>query len=116
MGTADALFLVDEGEDENMPWYWESGDLAAEFPERFEILRVSLDMECRGAVTLAVSRDEEPFEVQWTAQTAGKRTTLVCPLVTEPEHSFRVRLEGTGPMKLYAMQLRFKAATEVEDG
>lgn len=121
----EELFFLDEvgniwGElgrgtaEESLPWLLETGDLAAE-PERRYLTRLSLRLYLApGArARLSVRYDEEEGWHPLAVLHGGPLGTVTVPVAVRRCDHLRLRMEGTGEMRLYDLTKTIQRGSDV---
>lgn len=108
----EELFFLDDGGviwevlgrgEADFPWMLETGDLVTELPDSKYLCRLSLRLFlAKGAqLRLSVRYDEEPVWHPLAVLRGSALGTVTVPAVVRRCDHLRLRLEGTGEMRLY---------------
>ena len=105
------------GEDaEEIPWMLETGDLTEGMPEHKHLVRVVLDiqLEARSRCEVMIRYDEqEEWQTVHAFGSIGRRRIVQVPVVPIRYGRFRLRIEGTGRAKLWAVERIVEGGTEL---
>lgn len=99
-------------------WYAETGDIEASTPECLTLAQIRLRMMAeRGSlVTVSLRYDDEPYwQEAWTGAPKS-RQIITLPLIPRRCGKLRMRIEGTGDCRVYAMILITEEGSELRGG
>lgn len=100
---------------ETMNWYLESGDIVENSLNQKYIakLKLNLWLELDSEVTVLLKFDDEPLWHKKGYIRSTRNKTYTIPIMPRRTGKYRIRLEGTGQMKLLGMSKEVEQGSEV---
>ena len=112
--AGEIISVSGQGEPEGpFPWYLETGPLGGLSPDCKQLSRLSLKVELGGRMALYVRYDRETAWLPLARIQATELKTLTLPVAVRRCDHLRLRLEGTGPMRLHALAKTMEWGSDV---
>lgn len=107
--TVEENILEEEG---TFDWFAETGDLYGTDLNHKFISKLQVSMEVNGTASVSFQQDTGRWEPVYRTVTTEKKVVSV-PLLPKRCNTLRVRFEGTGDFKLYAMAMTIEEGSEL---
>ena len=112
--AGEIISVSGQGEPEGpFPWYLETGPLGGLSPDCKQLSRLSLKVELGGRMALYVRYDRETAWLPLARIQATELKTFTLPVAVRRCDHLRLRLEGTGPMRLHALAKTMEWGSDV---
>lgn len=112
--AGEIISVSGQGEPEGpFQWYLETGPLGGLSPDCKQLSRLSLKVELGGRMALYVRYDRETAWLPLARIQATELKTLTLPVAVRRCDHLRLRLEGTGPMRLHALAKTMEWGSDV---
>ena len=112
--AGEIISVSGQGEQEGpFPWYLETGPLGGLSPDCKQLSRLSLKVELGGRMALYVRYDRETAWLPLARIQATELKTFTLPVAVRRCDHLRLRLEGTGPMRLHALAKTMEWGSDV---
>ena len=106
------LYGISEAIEEDFDWFAETGDLYGTDLNHKFISKLQVSMEVNGTASVSFQQDTGRWEPVYRTVTTEKKVVSV-PLIPKRCNTLRVRFEGTGDFKLYAMAMTIEEGSEL---
>lgn len=114
-GNARNIFGQQEQEPEGkVRWMAETGFWGTDYLEKkyVKALHVRASIDLRSAVDVFLSVNEEEWKKVWTLRGDGRVSVYRIPIIAGRNDSWRIRLEGYGPCRIYAITKEFERGSD----